>query len=189
MTGSSYSDTLTGNAGNNTIVAGAGNDTVDGGNGDNLIYLGDGNDYLNITSSGNDTFHGDMTRPSRSPAYFAPRAPPGWGWWRMPVSGPGRARCGPRLSAGRAARGARGARGRRSGVAALARERGVVFEVCVTSNLQSGVIEDLSRHPLRRMLELGLLATLNTDDPAVSDITLSSEYAAAVDPSAWAWPT
>jgi len=66
------------------------------------------------------------------------------------------------------------------GVAALARARGVVFEVCVTSNLQSGVIENLSHHPLRRMLELGLLATLNTDDPAVSDITLSSEYAAAV---------
>ena len=64
------------------------------------------------------------------------------------------------------------------GVAALARERGVVFEVCVTSNLQSGVIEKLSDHPLRRMLDLGLLTTLNTDDPAISDITLSSEYAA-----------
>ncbi len=64
------------------------------------------------------------------------------------------------------------------GVAALARERGVVFEVCVTSNLQSGVIDRLSDHPLRQMLNLGLLTTLNTDDPAVSDINLGSEYGA-----------
>jgi adenosine deaminase len=63
-------------------------------------------------------------------------------------------------------------------VAALARERGVVFEVCVTSNLQSGVIRRLAEHPLRQMMALGLPATLNTDDPAISDITLSSEYSA-----------
>jgi adenosine deaminase len=63
-------------------------------------------------------------------------------------------------------------------VAALARERGVLFEVCVTSNLQSGVIGRLADHPLRQMIALDLLSTLNTDDPAISDITLSSEYAA-----------
>lgn len=63
-------------------------------------------------------------------------------------------------------------------VAALARERGIVFEVCVTSNFQTGVIGRLADHPLRRMIDLGLVATLNTDDPAISDITLSGEYAA-----------
>jgi len=63
-------------------------------------------------------------------------------------------------------------------VAALARERGVLFEVCLTSNLQSGVIGRLADHPLRQMIALGLVPTLNTDDPAISDITLSSEYAA-----------
>ncbi len=66
-------------------------------------------------------------------------------------------------------------------VAALARERDVAFEVCVTSNLQSGVVQRLADHPLRRMTDLGLAATLNTDDPAVSDITLSDEYAAVVE--------
>jgi adenosine deaminase len=66
-------------------------------------------------------------------------------------------------------------------VSALARERGVVFEVCVTSNLQSGAIARLADHPLRQMVALGLPVTLNTDDPAVSDITLSSEYAAVAD--------
>ncbi len=59
---------------------------------------------------------------------------------------------------------------------ALARERGVVFEVCVTSNYQSGVIPTSEKHPLPRMLEAGLNVTINTDDPSVSRITLSHEY-------------
>lgn len=58
----------------------------------------------------------------------------------------------------------------------LARELGAVFEVCVTSNYQSGVVESLVEHPLPRMLEAGLKATVNTDDPSVSRITLSHEY-------------
>lgn len=61
-------------------------------------------------------------------------------------------------------------------VVALARERGVVFEVCVTSNFQSGVVEVLKNHPLPRMLESGLKVTVNTDDPSVSRITLSHEF-------------
>lgn len=61
-------------------------------------------------------------------------------------------------------------------VAALARERGTVFEVCVTSNYQSGVVASLNAHPLPKMLEAGLKVTVNTDDPSVSRITLSNEY-------------
>ena len=57
-----------------------------------------------------------------------------------------------------------------------ARELGAVFEVCVTSNYQSGVVESLVEHPLPRMFEAGLKATVNTDDPSVSRITLSHEY-------------
>jgi adenosine deaminase len=61
-------------------------------------------------------------------------------------------------------------------VAALARERGTPFEVCVTSNYQSGVISEEGAHPLPRMLEAGLNVTINTDDPSISRITLSHEY-------------
>jgi len=61
-------------------------------------------------------------------------------------------------------------------VVALAKERGTVFEVCVTSNYQSGVVRSLPSHPLPRMLAAGLQVTLNTDDPSVSRITLSHEY-------------
>ena len=59
---------------------------------------------------------------------------------------------------------------------ALAKERQTTFEVCLTSNYQSGVIPALSAHPFSRMLSLGLNATLNTDDPSISNIKLSDEY-------------
>lgn len=60
--------------------------------------------------------------------------------------------------------------------AALAKERGTAFEVCVTSNYQSGVVKTLSEHPLPKMVKAGLNVTVNTDDPSVSRITLSREY-------------
>lgn len=59
---------------------------------------------------------------------------------------------------------------------AMARERGVAFEVCVTSNHQSGVVKDLIAHPVGQMLAEGLNVTIGTDDPSISDITLSHEY-------------
>lgn len=61
-------------------------------------------------------------------------------------------------------------------VTALARERRVVFEVCVTSNYHSGVIPTPSAHPLPRMINLGLNVTLNSDDPSISGINLTHEY-------------
>jgi adenosine deaminase len=59
---------------------------------------------------------------------------------------------------------------------AIARERGTAFEVCMTSNYQSGVVDSLDTHPLMRMLAAGLNVTINTDDPSISRITLSHEY-------------
>ena len=66
-------------------------------------------------------------------------------------------------------------------VTALALERQVPFEVCITSNYQSGVIPTAQAHPLARMHSLGLNVTLNTDDPSISQITLSNEYFRAVE--------
>jgi adenosine deaminase len=50
-------------------------------------------------------------------------------------------------------------------VARLAAEQ-VPLTVCPLSNVKLGVVADLAAHPLRRMLELGLRATVNSDDPA-----------------------
>jgi len=64
-------------------------------------------------------------------------------------------------------------------VVSVARERKIPFEVCVTSNYQSGVVPSLAVHPLPRMLALGLDVTINTDDPSISQIALSDEYRVA----------
>ena len=42
----------------------------------------------------------------------------------------------------------------------------MALTVCPLSNTKLCVVEDLKAHPLRRMLDLGLRATINSDDPA-----------------------
>jgi adenosine deaminase len=63
-----------------------------------------------------------------------------------------------------------------SEVIQLIRERGVALEVCPTSNLQTAVVRRLEQHPLPDLLALNLRVTLNTDDPSISDTTLTDEY-------------
>jgi adenosine deaminase len=63
---------------------------------------------------------------------------------------------------------------------ALARDLGTTFEVCITSNYQTGVVSELNGHPVPRMISSGLNVTLNTDDPSISQITLGNEYRVAV---------
>jgi adenosine deaminase len=50
-------------------------------------------------------------------------------------------------------------------VGRLARER-LALTVCPLSNLRLRVIDDLAHHPLRRMMDKGLVVTVNSDDPA-----------------------
>jgi len=66
-------------------------------------------------------------------------------------------------------------------VVALARQKGAAFEVCLTSNYQTGSIPDLKTHPITKMLEAGLIVTINTDDPSISQIALSDEYRLALE--------
>ena len=61
----------------------------------------------------------------------------------------------------------------------IARERGTLFEVCLTSNYQSGVVAPGVIHPIREMMAQGLNVSLNTDDPSISQITLGDEYKVA----------
>jgi adenosine deaminase len=61
----------------------------------------------------------------------------------------------------------------------LVRERGTTLEVCPTSNMQSGVVARLEQHPLIDLSYLGVNTTINTDDPALSGITLTDELVLA----------
>lgn len=54
-------------------------------------------------------------------------------------------------------------------------ERRVGIEANLTSNVQTSTVPDYVSHPLKKFLEAGLLATINTDDPGISGIDLAYE--------------
>ena len=62
----------------------------------------------------------------------------------------------------------------------LVREREITLEMCPTSNIQTAAVKAITKHPLRAFYQIGLLVTINTDDPSVSNTTLTDEYIVAV---------
>jgi adenosine deaminase/aminodeoxyfutalosine deaminase len=59
------------------------------------------------------------------------------------------------------------------------RERNIPLEVCITSNLVTGVVRRVEEHPVRRLFDAGVPITLHTDDPAMFRCTLTGEYETA----------
>ena len=58
-------------------------------------------------------------------------------------------------------------------------ENHIGIEANLTSNVQTSTVPDLASHPLRKTLERGLVASINTDDPGVSGIDLRHEFEVA----------
>jgi adenosine deaminase len=58
----------------------------------------------------------------------------------------------------------------------LLKDRQIPLEMCPTSNLQTGVVPKLALHPLRAFHRLGIPVTINTDDPSISNTTLTDEF-------------
>jgi len=56
------------------------------------------------------------------------------------------------------------------------RDHQISIESCLTSNYQTGTIQNLAIHPVKTFLANDLLVCLNTDDPAVENIELAGEY-------------
>jgi adenosine deaminase len=65
-------------------------------------------------------------------------------------------------------------------ISKLAREQHIPFEVCLSSNYLSGVVDTLSHHPVQKMLAEGLQVTINTDDPSIQQTSLSLECVLAL---------
>jgi len=56
------------------------------------------------------------------------------------------------------------------------REHDIPLEICITSNLVTGVVKRIEEHPVRRLYDAGVPIVLNTDDPAMFHCTLVGEY-------------
>jgi len=67
------------------------------------------------------------------------------------------------------------------------RDRGVHLEMAVRSNMQTGAVRELSRHPFPALLRRGVSVSLNTDNRTISGTTLSDEYALASDVLNLSW--
>lgn len=55
-------------------------------------------------------------------------------------------------------------------------ERDITLETCPTSNIKTGVVSSLKRHPIKTFLERGLTVTVSTDDPSMFDTDMNNEY-------------
>jgi aminodeoxyfutalosine deaminase len=57
--------------------------------------------------------------------------------------------------------------------------RGIVLDVCLTSNARLGAAPSVARHPLPRLAAAGIRCTVNTDDPGIFGTDLTREHALA----------
>jgi aminodeoxyfutalosine deaminase len=58
-------------------------------------------------------------------------------------------------------------------------DRGLVLDVCPTSNVRTKAVPSLDQHPLPRLRAAGVPCTINTDDPAMFGTDLGKEYEVA----------
>jgi aminodeoxyfutalosine deaminase len=56
------------------------------------------------------------------------------------------------------------------------RERDIPLEICISSNLVTGVVAKIEDHPVRRLYDAGVPIVLNSDDPAMFRCSLTGEY-------------
>ena len=68
-----------------------------------------------------------------------------------------------------------------AGLVAELAQRRIPLTVCPLSNVKLCVVDDIARHPLKRMLDLGLFVTVNSDDPAYFGGYVNENYIAVAE--------
>jgi adenosine deaminase len=58
----------------------------------------------------------------------------------------------------------------------LVKERGITLEVNPWSNYLTNSVRTIEEHPLKKLFDLGVKVTINSDDPEVLDTNLNNEY-------------
>jgi adenosine deaminase len=54
-------------------------------------------------------------------------------------------------------------------------DRRIPLEVCLSSNFQTSVVDDIAVHPLRLFFDVGVRVSLNTDNRLITDTTVTNE--------------
>jgi adenosine deaminase len=58
----------------------------------------------------------------------------------------------------------------------LVKERGITLEVSPWSNYLTNSVRTIEEHPLKKLFDLGVRVTINSDDPEVLETNLNNEY-------------
>ncbi len=61
-------------------------------------------------------------------------------------------------------------------VVELIKERGITLEVNPWSNYLTNSVQTIEEHPLKKLFDLGVKVTINSDDPEVLETNLNNEY-------------
>jgi adenosine deaminase len=72
-------------------------------------------------------------------------------------------------------------------LASFVRDRRIPLEMCPTSNVHTGAARSVAEHPIGLLRRLSFRVTVNTDNRLMSNVTLSSEFAALVDAFGYGW--
>jgi len=72
-------------------------------------------------------------------------------------------------------------------LAALVRDKRIPLEMCPSSNVQTGAVAGIEKHPFDLLARLRFRVTVNTDNRLMSDTTMSREMALLVDTFGYGW--
>ena len=63
----------------------------------------------------------------------------------------------------------------------LLKQKQIPLEICVISNVRTGVCDSIEAHPIKQYFKQGLMVTVNSDDPVMFNTTISQEYLVLVE--------
>ena len=72
-------------------------------------------------------------------------------------------------------------------LAALLRDKRIPFEMCPSSNVQTGAVASIAEHPFDRLARLRFRVTVNTDNRLMSDTSMSLEMLRLVEAFGYGW--
>jgi adenosine deaminase len=72
-------------------------------------------------------------------------------------------------------------------LAALLRDKRIPFEMCPSSNVQTGAVGSIAEHPFDLLARLRFRVTVNTDNRLMSDTTMSMEMLRLVEAFGYGW--
>ena len=72
-------------------------------------------------------------------------------------------------------------------LASYVRDRRIPLEMCPTSNVHTGAAPSIKEHPIGLLRRLSFRVTVSTDNRLMSDVTLSSEFAALCEAFGYGW--